>query len=516
MFIDKVIICKFNTRIKSYSLIVLSILFLTIMFVGIDSFYFEQSLNNIGYVFAQPELIAKTSGNDIPTINNFNLSSGYTIKPVVWNLTTPDSITFDDKGNMYIGEAGYPFTHLPQVPQILKVTPSGNVSVFVNKDLNSPIVDIAYYNESALYVSHNHKISIVNLKNGTVKDIIVGLPTNLSHQNNQIAFSPDKKRLYVGIGSATNSGIVGEDDYTLGWLASDPKGHDVSGRNIALIGQNFITKNPLTAEPNDTATTGAYVPFGTSTNKSQVIQGEVKCNGCIISANVDGTDIKLVGWGLRNPTGLAFNEAGKLFAVSHGADERGSRPIANDSDKFYEIKLNETAVPAFYGWPDFFGNAQPVTDPIFHSPRGGEKPLEFLLQNHSIVEKPLMLFEPTHSSGIQMVFANKSFGFAGDAFVAQIGSDAPISRTIPPPDAVIGQNIVHVNIDNKTISDFLSLKKSTANFRPTDVAFSKNGSALFIVDWGGVTFTKGYPSTIPNSGIVWKVMPTTTPKINQQ
>lgn len=106
-----------------------------------------------------------------------------------------------------------------------------------------------------------------------------------------------------------------------------------------------------------------------------------------------------------------------------------------------------------------------------------------------------------------MAFANKSFGFAGDAFVAQIGSDAPISRTIPSPDTIIGQNVVHVNINNKTISDFLTLKQSTTSFRPTDIVFSRNGSALFIVDWGNVSFTKGYPSTIPNSGIVWKITP---------
>lgn len=109
----------------------------------------------------------------------------------------------------------------------------------------------------------------------------------------------------------------------------------------------FYNKKPLTAEPNDTATTGAFFPFATSTNKTQVIEGDVKCNGCIISDNVDVTDVKLVGWGLRNAIGLAFNEEGKLFAVSHGAAERGSRPISNDSDKFYEIKLNETAA-AFY------------------------------------------------------------------------------------------------------------------------------------------------------------------------
>jgi glucose/arabinose dehydrogenase len=110
-----------------------------------------------------------------------------------------------------------------------------------------------------------------------------------------------------------------------------------------------------------------------------------------------------------------------LFAVNHGADQRGSRPIANDSDKFYEIKLNETA---FYGWPDFVGNAEPVTNPKFQSPRGGGKPLEFVMQNQPPVEMPLTLFEPVHVSGIQIDFANESFGFPGEAFVAQIGTDA--------------------------------------------------------------------------------------------
>ena len=69
----------------------------------------------------------------------------------------------------------------------------------------------------------------------------------------------------------------------------------------------------------------------------------------------------MVGWSLRNPSGLAFNEDGRLFTAKHGADERGSRPIANDNDRLYEIKLNETG---FYGWPDFLGN-EPVTDPKF-------------------------------------------------------------------------------------------------------------------------------------------------------
>jgi hypothetical protein len=37
-----------------------------------------------------------------------------------------------------------------------------------------------------------------------------------------------------------------------------------------------------------------------------------------------------------------------------------------------------------------FGNAQTVTDPVFQSPRGGGKLLQFLMQNHPPVEKPLV------------------------------------------------------------------------------------------------------------------------------
>ncbi|HZA62427.1 MAG TPA: hypothetical protein VE573_06110 [Nitrososphaeraceae archaeon] len=332
------------------------------------------------------------------------------------------------------------------------------------------------------------------------------MPTNVNHQNNQIAFSNDGKRLYVGIGSATNSGVVGEDDAMIGWLPNEPNVHDVPGNNIILTGQNFVSNNPLTAEPNDTATTGAFVPFNTTTIPGQMIQGNIKCNGCIISANLDGTDLKVVGWGFRNPTGLAFNEEGKLFAVSHGADQRGNRPIANDNDKLYDVKLNETA---FYGWPDFFGNAEPVTDPKFISPRGGDKPLQFLMQNHPTVEKPFALFEPLHASGIQLAFANESFGFPGEAFVGQMGTDAPISRPLPPPGEIIGQNIVRVNIDNKTITDFLTLKNPTTSFRPTDVVFGQNGNALYVVDWGNLSFTENPPTT-PKTGIVWKITSTTT------
>jgi glucose/arabinose dehydrogenase len=482
--------------ISNKAIIATIILFASTLFIF--QYLLSQLSDNNNYnAYAQSELIGNTSGNNAPNIDIFNLTTGYTIEPVVWNLTAPDSVTFDDNGNLYLGEAGYPFTNIPQVPRILKMEPNGNLSVFVDNKLNSPIVDIAFH-DGLIYVSHRGKISTINTTNGQVDDLIIGLNQNGDHPNNQIAFSPDGKRFFFGTGSATNSGVVGGDDFR--WYTATPGVPDVPAGDVTLTGQNFETPNLLTAEPNDKATTGAFVPFNTPTKAGQVVKGQLKCTACILSTNLDGTDLKLVGWGLRNPSGLAFNEDGKLFAANHGADERGSRPIANDNDRIYEIKLNETS---FYGWPDFLGNAEPVTDAKFQVKN--LPPLQFVMQNHPPVEKPLVLLEPVHTAVIQMAFANKSFGFDGEAFVAQIGSHAP------PPGTTVGQNVVRVNIDNKTISDFISLKNPTTLFRPTDIEFNKEGTAMYIVDWGNLR-EPGPGDTIPNSGIVWKVTPITIQK----
>ncbi len=496
--------------ISNKEIIATIILFASTLFIfqSLISQLLDNNINNNAYAqsYTQIDLIGTTSGNNAPNIDIFNLPPGYTIEPVVWNLTFPDSITFDDNGNMYIGEAGYPFVNTPLVPRILKMEPNGNLSVFVDTQLNSPIVDIVFHND-LLYVSHRDKISTVDITNGTVKDIIVGLPENGDHPNNQIAFSPDGKRLFFGEGTATNSGIVGLDNTFYGWVQNTPSIADIPGKNITLTGQNFETTNPLTAESNDNATTGAFVAFNTTTKEGQVIKGNVKCNGCILSANLDGTDLKLEGWGFRNPTGLAFNEEGRLFTAVNGADERGSRPIVDDADKFFEVKLNSTS---WYGWPDFFGNAQPVTyfefqwekDTICLVPNTClDKPLQFLMQNHPPVEKPLALFWPPHTAVIQMAFANKTFGFSGEAFVAQVGAHGDIG---------VGQNVVHVNIDNKTISNFLELKNPLAAnhtiFRPTDIAFSQNGTALYLVSWGNL-LEPGTGENIPKTGVVWKIIP---------
>jgi hypothetical protein len=64
-----------------------------------------------------PDLAAINSGNP-PSISHFNLPPDYRIEPVMWNLTLPSSVTFDDKNNMYISEAGFVYGGLVPTPKI--------------------------------------------------------------------------------------------------------------------------------------------------------------------------------------------------------------------------------------------------------------------------------------------------------------------------------------------------------------------------------------------------------------
>ena len=68
---------KSNERIKVYATITIIVSF-ALMFLFIPSLQFENK-----NALAQSELIGKTSGDNAPSTDNFNLTSGYTVEPVV-------------------------------------------------------------------------------------------------------------------------------------------------------------------------------------------------------------------------------------------------------------------------------------------------------------------------------------------------------------------------------------------------------------------------------------------------
>ncbi len=447
-----------------------------------------------------------------PSTDVFNILPGYKMEPVLWNLTLPSTITFDDNGSMYVAESGYSYGGFHPAPRILKMDPMGNVSVVADRQLNGPITDIEFDKKNAtLYVSHRGIISSVDLT-GRVKDLIVGLPSMGDHQNNQIAFGPDGK-IYFGQGTVTNTGVAGEDSYAYEWLKTSPMLHDIPAQNITLTGQNFPTVNPLTPENlHDYATTGAYVPFNQSTFNGQTIKGDVKCSGCIISANENGTDLKVIAWGLRNPYGVAFTADGnKLLVTNNGADERGSRPIANDFDKVYQIDLSNSSAgsPKYYGWPDYFNNSEPVNNnsKFLSASSPNDQLPRSLIKDHPPVGKPLSLLGEGVAATQIAVSKNSSFGFPNMAFVGEFGTAAPLIHPFAQitqkqpgftPD-ITGQKVLLLDPKTGNFSDFISLKNIDKNFRPTGVKFNPQGDSLYVISNGKFEITTDVPG--PFSGL---------------
>jgi glucose/arabinose dehydrogenase len=560
----------------------------------------SQSLSSLGSSFKNITLshgfTIKINQGNPPQTNNFNISKGYKIEPVLWNLDLPGAITFDNKGNMYIAESGSTVGGLTTHPRILKLDhQTGNLTILTDRSLAPPIVDIKFY-QGQLYVSNAGKISVVDPIKGTVQDIVAGLPAGGDHKTNQIAFGPKDGRLYFSQGSATNSGVVGIDNYLpdLGWLADAPQIHDVPAKSITLTEKNFTTPNILAPGPKNISstgylngnfkvkvtsvssksksndnnsgnylanvTTGAFKSYGNSTAKGEKIKGNLFCTACILSTKPDGTDLKVVAWGIRDPEGLAFDKEGKLVVTVQGDDERGSRPIANDHDRIYKIDVsNTTGLGKFYGWPDYAfaggkeNETMPVTNPIFHSNKDNQ-PLSLLLENPPPVEKKVFADAGWGSIVTQAVLSNNNsadntstsisdsnisnnkFGFDGKIFFVERGSYAPITKTssskgqmtsvfgdhksiigqvIPGTNHTIGQKIVMLNTKNGKIDNFISIKKPDPTFRPIGIAFNNDANAMYIASIGKQevknTLPSGVSLPIPetwvyqHTGIIWKV-----------
>lgn len=438
------------------------------------------------FVFAQQ--------NNEPDPTAIKVPEGYVVEAAISGLSVPTTAIFDGE-DLIVAESGFGDT---AKPRILRISPDGIVSVIASEGLLPPVTGLLMAGDR-LYISHRTKVSVVS--GGKLADVVTDLPSNGDHQNNNIVLGKDG-RIYMGQGTVTNAGVVGEDNFAFGWLDRNPEAHDVPCKDITLVGRNFESADPLTEEKNDKVTTGAYKPFAISSTKNETIEGNVKCNGAILSFDLDGSDLKVVAWGLRNPFGLSVAKDGSVWATSHGADVRGSRGIFNDPDYF--IRVDEGA---WYGWPDYFGG-KPVTDASFNAP-GSNKPT-FLLKNHPPLSKPFVMFD-SHSAPNGFDFSpGGDFGYEGDAFVAMFGSFLPV--TTGPNIELSGFNILRINMETKEVSTFAENKVPGPAYlnrrggfnRPSDAIFGPDAS-LYVVDWGGLTLAGKGLENQEQTGVVWRI-----------
>jgi glucose/arabinose dehydrogenase len=286
-----------------------------------------------------------------------------------------------------------------------------------------------------------------------------------------VAFGPDGK-LYFSQGSMTNTGIVGLDAYELGWLRRLPHAHDIPGQDIVLAGVQIETANPLSAEAEARAATGAFAPFGTILPAGRRIRGQVPCTAAVMRCDPDGSDLELVAWGLRNAYGLGFLPDGRLLAIDQGADDRGSRPVGNVPDMLFEVRRG-----VWYGWPDFIGG-DPITDAQYLPTRGPAP--AFVLANHEELGPPAraLLRFPSHSAAVKFDMAPAGMGaWAGQIAVALFGDEAPMTA---PPGPRVGRGIGRIDPADWSLHNVVHGPLE----RPIDVRFHSDGDALYILDFG--------------------------------
>lgn len=393
------------------------------------------------------------------------------MKIIAKKFNFPTSIAFDEAGDLYVAESGLPFAGAAPGGCIWRVEKDGTKTCLL-KNLRAPVNGLAFY-KGYFYISEGgFPGRISRWKPGQEPEVLVdNLPGKGNYHTNMVAIGPDEK-IYFSQGAMTNSGVVGLDAFELQWLKQLPHPFDKPGYDIVVSGQQFETIDPFDATNMETIKTGAFAPFGHSQTAGQRIKAEFPCTASIMRCDLDGGNLELVAWGIRNAYGLAFLPDGRLLATDQGADDRGSRPIGQMPDYLFEIKKD-----AWYGWPDFAGGV-PVSDKRFEPVRGEQA--AFILENHHELpapEQPLLEFA-VNAAATKFDVAPEAYGgFGGHLFVALFGDEKPMTAV---PGAKVGRSIARIDTDTWTIHA-LDLGKFN---RPIDIKFHPQTQDMYVLDFG--------------------------------
>ena len=468
--------------------------------------------------------------------------SEFELTPLVRGLDSPTAMCFDkDRGDLVVAESGidgsephifgyhlatgayfniYPFR------RTISFFPTGFV-------IYGPVGGMVVY-DHRIYVSHRDRdgrgVITAFGYDGSHTTIVANLPAQGDYGVTDLAVH--KRRLYFGIGTATNSGVVGLDNYDAGWAKAHPDVSDQlfswSGQPIKLNGARFDVPNPRAGlgEP-DLLVTTPFEPLGHS-NQSLIYPAAVPNGGVCSVALPDGDRPQVEATGLHNPRGLATDQYDHLYATNDGMQPRGTRPVINDPDAMVYV-----AAGADYGWPDRTTDGRSVTDPAFAPPisfliKSGYSELTPLIDPAGSGIPPFSMPDfntrlvarfPSLSGAAKMAFVPQAGPFArfgGGTVVALDGDRAPYASGGLKLNGFVGGKVVLVDVDGK-VSDFLYNVAGTPASRqpfgavglerPCDVKFSPIDGTLYILDFGQMENDSAKPRYHSGTGAIYKLAP---------
>ena len=438
---------------------------------------------------------------------------GYTIEPVVTGLTYPSAVVTDEEDTVYILEAGYSYGEDFTAARLLRLEQNGQLTEIATGGTNGPWTGMSYH-DGAFYVSEGGELAtggrILKItRDGKITTLVDGLPSMGDHHANRPIVGPDGY-LYFGVGTATNSGVVGPDNAQFGWLKRHPQLHDIPPVDIVLAGRNF---NSVDRETGARMTTGAFVPYGTPTYRGQVIKGQLPSNGSVLRVSLEGGKLEWVAWGFRNPYSLALGPDGCMYCVDNMYDERGCRPVFGAGDLLWKVQPG-----LWHGFPDYWGNV-PLSHPRFAEQKQQPRPQLLLAEHPNCPPEPAARLAVRAGSGGLDFSRNPCFGHCGEAFIAVFGDITHCGNgKVRHP---VGCRVVRVDPCTGVIKDFVVNKGHEAGpaskvggcgiERPSDVRFNNDGSILYVVDFGVMTVTDCGPRPHRCTGVLWRVRCTNQP-----
>jgi glucose/arabinose dehydrogenase len=474
--------------------------------------------------------------------------AGYELTLVADRLTAPSAMTFLPDGSIVLAETGAG----PIEPRIYGWRPDGTYFDVYPKPDSSPFAFLKkrfhiyapiggmVYHDGGLFVSHRDEnrmgvITRFGIDDGSTRTVVADLPAQGDNSVTDITLSPTG-RLIFGVGTATNSGVVGLDNFKVGWVQEHPLLADQSYVPLKLYGYRFNTPNPRAGlfVGEDVAVTAPFQPFGVS-NQTRIAPSPVaKPNGAIYSISPTGGDLRVEAHGIRLPRGLRYNEFGRLYATNNGMELRGTRPVQDDPDALLRI------VPGtWYGWPDYTADVRPVGELEISDAtkamivKSGYPDLAFLIDHGASG-----LLAPNRDTLVSAAFPSLSGAakfdfvpeetpfreFRGNAIVGMSGDRAPFASGGQPLRGTVGFEVVRVDMDTRQVKQFIFNTKGKpksridkteagdAMERPIDIKIAPDGS-MYILDFGQMRLRGGNPEITRRSGRLYRLtpLPTTQP-----